>query len=130
MTHPQALQQPWTFHVRSDIVVIGQNPEMADVDNPQGHQHGLLWYVQGYDTYGNTRELAVLSSNDPEAAAHTLAARLNTRMVKLGKPPVGFALWPQGRPIYGSEAYVDYGQAADLALERQEDDEARNGGYF
>ena len=27
--------------------------------------------------------------------------------------------WSQARPAYGSEAYIDYGQAEDVALERE-----------
>ena len=127
------LDEGWSFTTRSDLVVVGTNPEMVDVDNPRGHLFGLLWYVTASNEHGDTRELAVVSAapgSDTKRAAELLATRLGARLLNLGKLPVGFALWPEGRPVYGSDAYVEYGQADDLALERREaDDEARNGGY-
>ena len=114
----------WTFITRDDLVIVGQNSEMADVVNPHGHIFGRLFYVQGYNAHGDTKELAVVTGSDPAATAQTLADRLNARMA-LGKLPVGFDLWPAGRPIYGSDAYVEYGQDDDLAWERQcNEDEA------
>jgi hypothetical protein len=114
----------WTFTTRDDLVIVGQNSECADMTNPHGHLFGRLHYVQGYNAHGDTKELAVVSGSDPAAQAQTLADRLNARMA-LGKLPVGFDLWPAGRPIYGSHAYVEYGQDDDLAWERQcNEDEA------
>jgi hypothetical protein len=111
----------WEFVVRSEVVVVGWNDENADIDHPRGEVHGLVWLVQARNEYGDTKELAVLSGRDPEAAAKTLAERLNVRMSR-GLLPVGFSIWPAGRPIYGSYAYLDYGQSDDLEFERNERD--------
>ena len=120
------LDQRWSFTTRSDLVVVGSNPENADVTNPRGESFGLLWYVQGSNEHGDTAELAVISSTEPSAiAAAKLATRLNARVTDLKRLPVGFDLWPEGRPIYGSDAYVEYGQADDLALEAREADDER-----
>lgn len=121
-----ALFDSWTFIARSDVVVVGTNPENADYTNPRGEIHGLLHIVQGRNEFGDTKELAVVSGRDPEAAARVMAERLNTRMSR-GLLPVGFALWPAGRPVYGSHAYLEYGQDADMALEAREEEDARFG---
>jgi hypothetical protein len=115
----------WTFDNTSMIVVVGHNPEAADITNPTGAIHGVLNFVRASNAHGDTRELAVTSGSlDPMLAAMSLADRLNRRM-SLGKLPVGFDLWPAGRPIYGSDAYVEYGQDDDIALEaREAQDEA------
>lgn len=113
----------WSFSTRSDLVVVGRNMESADITNPQGYIFGLLWFVSASNAHGDTRELAVVSGSDPKAAAEKLATRLGARLRDLGKLPVGFDLWPQGRPVYGSDAYVEYGQADDLAWERRQEDD-------
>lgn len=60
-----------------------------------------------------------------DRCAKALAARAS-----LGKLPVGFhtgAHWFTARPVYGSDAYVAYGQADDLEWEaRMDADEAWN----
>jgi hypothetical protein len=114
----------WIFATRSDIVVVGHNAENADITNPTGAIHGLLWLVQARNDHGDTRELAVLSKGDTEAAAERLAAALNVRMAA-GKLPVAFDMWPAGRAVYGSDAYVEYGQADEVALEARELEEER-----
>jgi len=121
------IDQRWSFTTRSDLVVVGRNPEMADVTNPRGEVFGLLWFVVASNEHGDTRELAVVSSGDPEAAAKVLATRLGARLLNLCKLPIGFDLWPEGRPVYGSDAYVEYGQADDLALEAREAADERAG---
>ena len=107
------------FYARNEIVVIGQDPEMADMDNPRGDVIGVRWYVVAANTNGDTRELTVTSSGSARTAAERLAERLQSRFDILGKLPVGFDQWPQGRAVYGSPAYEQYGQADDLAWERQ-----------
>lgn len=113
------------FFARTYVVVIGQNPEMADYDNPRGDIHGFASCVVAANDYGDTRELGVLTSISEREAlepAERLADALNARFQNLGKPPVGFANWQPGRALYGSDAYLDYGQADDVALEALEND--------
>ena len=109
------------FYVQSDICVVGQNPEMADMTNPRGEVFGLRWYVVAADERGNTHEMTMPN----EATATTLAERLGARWSRLGRLPVDFARWTPGRAVYGSEAYVEHGQDDDLAWERRcDEDEA------
>jgi hypothetical protein len=124
------IDEGWSFTTRGDIVVVGTNPEMADVDNPRGYRYGVRWHVVASNEHGDTKELAVVSSTvnaDTQAVAEALATRLGARLLNLGKLPVGFTYWTDGRPVYGSDAYVEYGQADDLALERREADDERMG---
>jgi hypothetical protein len=112
-----------TFAVRTDIVVIGRNPEMADYSNRDGSIFGYAAYVEASNDYGDTRELFICSSAcEAEATekAETLAQCLTARFESLGKQPVGFAAWREGRAIYGSEAWVEYGNDDELAYERRE----------
>ena len=111
------------FDTYTDIVVIGSNPEMADYDNPRGHVYGFAAYVRAVSKHGDTRVLHVAterSERDAVAQADQLAERLNARLQNLGKLPVAFDGWTAGRPVYGSDAYVEYGQADDVALEARE----------
>ena len=113
------------FYARTDIVIIGQNPEMADYDNPRGDIHGFASCVVAANDYGDTRELEVsvsISEREALEPAERLADALNARFQNLGKPPVGFANWRAGRAVYGSDAYLDYGQADDVALEALENE--------
>lgn len=117
--------QPTRFFARTDIVVTGSNPEMADIVNPRGHLFGSAAYVVAEDDKGNRRELHVVtkaSDADALAAADRVAAALGARLAA-GKLPVAFDRWQEGRPAYGSDAWVEYGNDDELALERREAEE-------
>lgn len=110
------------FYAQSDIVVVGSNPENADYTNPRGEIYGFSAYVLAANEYGDTRCMHVATStNEAEAVgkAEAMAAALNVRFEQLGKLPVGFDKWHAHRPVYGSEAYQDYGAADDLAWEME-----------
>lgn len=50
--------------------------------------------------------------------AEERAAQLLSRIKSRGKINMNF--WRQGRPVYGSAAYIEYGQSNDLELEALE----------
>jgi hypothetical protein len=107
------------FRSGADIVVIGQDFEAADYTNPRGNIYGFSSFVQAVSTQGDTRILHVATGSDEAevlAKADTLAAALNARLAS-GKLPVAFDRWEEGRAVYGSEAYGEYGQDEDLAWE-------------
>ena len=111
------------FTSYADIVVIGQNSEMADYSNPCGYIYGFAAYVCAVSNCGNTSIKHIVTARceaDAMKKADAQVAALNARLV-LGKLPVGFNSWEAGRAVYGSEAYQAYGQADDLALERSEE---------
>lgn len=120
--------QAYIFEPVSQWVVVGSNPEMADIDNPRGHIFGLSYAVRARNERGDTWELPVATGSlhdDAVLAERTtrVATALQARLDRLGKLPVGFAQWQQGRAVYGSEAYVAYGADDELAMERREADE-------
>jgi hypothetical protein len=113
-----------TFTATSDIVVIGVNPESADYTNPQGNLYGFASYVRASNDYGDTRIFHVTTSaleREAMDAAEQLAKALTARFQNLGKLPVGFDAWTQGRAVYGSDAYLNYGQDDQLSWEREID---------
>jgi hypothetical protein len=104
-----------TFFAASDLVVVGTNPEMADISNPRGDVFGEAWYVVAENEQGDRCTLAC----DNKLHAERLADALNVRASR-GWLPVRFGDWQPARPAYGSDAYIQYGQADDVALERWE----------
>ncbi len=111
-----------SFNAMSYVVVVGRDPELADYSNPRGERYGFAWYVRAFNDFGDTREFHVVTTvyeRDGEEKAEKLAAALTNR-ARGGKLPVGFDSWVEGRPVYGSEAYVSYGQYDDLAVEARE----------
>lgn len=107
------------FFAASDLVVVDYNSEMADVVNPRGAIFGEAWYVYAENVQGDRWRYYL--GIDCKEKAEKLAHALNMRMLA-GKLPVAFDRWEQHRPAYGSPAYVAYGQADDLAWERQCDE--------
>jgi hypothetical protein len=96
------------FTAYTNIVVIGQNPEMADYDNPKGNLDGYAAYVQAVSEQGDTRILCIGVSrweSDILPKAIAQADALNVRLA-MGKLPVNFDAWREGYPIYGSQAYL------------------------
>ena len=107
------------FRSGTDLVIIGQDAEAADYTNPRGNIYGFSAFVEAVSVQGDTRVLHVATGNDEAevlAKADVLAAALNARLAN-GKLPVAFDRWEAGRAVYGSEAYVEYGQDEDLAWE-------------
>jgi hypothetical protein len=120
---------PVEFDVGSDMVVVGFNSESADYDNPRGALHAIQPYVRAIDARGNTmvkystKTYHVADEKQAHADAEIVAISLRLKLANRLKP--NFDKWQVGRPVYGSEAYIEYGQDDDLALERQEaEDEA------
>lgn len=118
-----------SFTVREEIVVTGTNPEMADYDNQRGDVHGIAFVIQASNDHGDTCEMTLAitplrgcDANHERAKAERFATALGARWLDKGKLPVGFDRWTEGRPVYGSPAYQAYGQADDLAWERDMDE--------
>jgi len=113
--------QAQTFFVASELVIVGTNPEMADYDNPRGHLFGESWSVYAENAHGDRRQFHV--GVNGRTRAEKLAVALTARMAA-GKLPVAFDCWTEARPAYGSDAYVEYGQADDVALEAREEQDS------
>lgn len=113
---------PITFFAHSDIVVIGVNPEMADLDNPRGEIYGYAAYVYAEDSKGYRCRLWVATDRSDKVAvekAEVFATALRARL-ESGRLPVAFNRWEETRPCYGSVAYEERG-FEDYMREREED---------
>jgi hypothetical protein len=103
---------PWGISVASELVVTGQNFEMADIDNPRGYTYGETFYIFSEDKDGYRRvflEQQFTNKHDADMFA------------------VGFDGWsPEAddwgyaTPCYGSRAYIESGAEDDMiAMERE-----------
>ena len=116
--------KPVTFFGMTDLVVVGQNSEMADFDNPRGDIIRSAAYVVAEDEKGYRVRMYIRTGHDAEvlAAAQALAERLKARLAT-GKLPVGFSAWQETYPSYGSEAFVESGQGEmDAWMDRMEEE--------
>lgn len=101
----------YQVYFRSDIVVTGIDPEMADMSNPRGERYGEAFYAVAEDALGYRREWAsgfCRSYEEIEAAYQLLA------------PPV--ELWQETYAAYGSQAYVESDEEAAWAAREREID--------
>ena len=117
--------QDLQFFAASDVVVIGQNSEMSDYENPRGDIHGISAYVVAeladgrrfVSPFGKTARW----EEDAVPVMEAQASALNVR-ASSGRLPTCFSAWLEMRPCYGSEAYVEQGiEAEDAQCEREED---------
>jgi hypothetical protein len=100
--------RPVTFFADTTVVVVGNNPEMADYTNPRGELYAFAAFVYAEDRSGYRRRLHVGTSRlerESLQPAESLALALQARLKKLGKLPVGFDGWDEARPAYGSAAH-------------------------
>lgn len=120
------IMKPVEFYASTDIVIVGQNPEMADYDNPRGYRHGHASYIYAEDARGSRRRLFVCTEPTEQESlgpAERMARALNARL-QAGKLPVAFDRWEEYHPAYGSEAYQrDGGEEELIAWERNLEEE-------
>lgn len=111
---------PTHFFAATDLVIVGQNPEMADYDNPRGDIIGSAAYVYAEDAKGYRVCQHVATGWEEEVLekAEKLASALNNRLAA-GKLPVAFNTWQEARPAYGSDAFVETNQGYEDYLEER-----------
>lgn len=109
---------------RTDVVVVGYNPENADYDNPRGAIFGFCGYVIAEAPDGSRWQFV---------CSECFEASENFRLETTGHGPIvqwqvknGRKLdathWTPVRPGYGSEAYANGGWSReDAMLERMAD---------
>jgi len=114
-----------TFEGACDLVVMYCNPEMADMNNPRGEVYGYRPFVFVTDIMGNRKTMYTGPATRDDGAAlkgaEYVAKCLQARWGNYGKLPIRFCDWQDTRPAYGSEAYIAYGAADDLAWEREQE---------
>lgn len=113
----------------TDLIIVGQNSEMADISNPNGNIFGHAAYVIAEDARGARKALFVGKhrwEDEVLPKAEVLAVALNARAAA-GKFPIRFADWKDSAPCYGSEEYVSSDQEYEYAAQERADeyDESR-----
>lgn len=109
----------------ADIVVIGQNSEMADYDNPRGYLYGFRAYVFAEAPDGSRwvfdRTCTRRSEFDALGRVATFVAHVQ-RSIEMGRK-LDPEHWTETRPGYGSEAYDRGGWSQIDAMEERVSDE-------
>ena len=96
------------FESHVDVIVVGHNPEMADLDNPHGKVYGYASFVKAVAPNGATKVQFVAdgySEREVAAKADRLVAIHGIRLDR-GLLPVDFRKWKDGRAMYGTPAYL------------------------
>lgn len=105
----------WIITVDSELVVVAQDPEMADIDNPRGDIIRPKWFVMAEDLEGYRRVLTGVDFDD-KVDAEKFAATYD------GWAPDNGSVWADVQPVYGSQAYiVDDVEADVIAWEREQE---------
>lgn len=109
------------FDIYDEMVVVSVNPENADYTTPRGERHGLIYFVAATNEYGDRLQHNRSFRTEGEAVA--LRNKVWQHVEAGGK--LDGKCWTPGRAVYGSDAYVAYGQDDDCAWERRcDEDEA------
>jgi hypothetical protein len=113
------------FFVRSDLAVIGRNPEMADMDNPDGNIFGFGAYVVMESGDGRRFAHVTTFTDDDEKTATDHATRLMGRIEAKARylaystsHPLNPNFWTEIEPRYGSTASEAFIQEAAEEAER------------
>lgn len=86
-----------------DEIVVGSNPEMADMGNPSGLIYGKVYQVEAVTAHGRRFFHDFRSENEVTPALAKLAARVEA------KGEIDTDFWTEGYEVYGSSAW----EAAD-----------------
>jgi hypothetical protein len=101
--------------------VIGQDPEWADMSNPQGYQYGEVSYVYAERSDG-ARWLGPCLGNSRDTKREEIER--GVEMARIAYESCGLdvtEVWSPWFPVYGSTAFTNSGQAeADCFAEREE----------
>lgn len=89
------------FYVSTDVSVIGQNSEMADMTNPKGYIYGICARVMAEDANGyRWIHFKGFTSRD-EKGAEVLLSK-----IKGSTNALDDSYWSSIDPVYGSVAYI------------------------
>ena len=92
----------WNVFPRSDVIVTGHNPEVADMSNPTGETFGEQFYLVAEDPRGYRRRSPPIGMNVDEDTALDTAGKA---MAAIEKGELNIQDWTPTQPSYGSEAY-------------------------
>jgi len=118
------IEQVTQIFCRTDVVVIGHNPENADYTNPRGEIYGFCGFVVAEAPDGSRWQFDRTMTSRLEANVlarlETFAAHVQWQIENGRKLDPNH--WTTVRPGYGSEAYSNGGWSReDAMLERMAD---------
>jgi len=118
------------YFVRTDIVVVDHNSEMADMSNPQGAIHGDADYIIAETPTGRrfAHDITAITRSNGHTESKVSSARLEELAFHLNetKPELDMTHWEEIDPCYGSEAYI--AQGTERTLRYREIEEAVEAG--
>lgn len=107
-----SLATVWNVVVTDELRVVRYDPEMADMDHPNGEIVETRFYLQATNSHGDRRRIGCFVTEADAECYFWHAA-----------PPVDD--WDEDFPEFGSLAYEEYGidleMQAERALERCEE---------
>lgn len=98
------------FTAEADMVVVGTNPEMVDIDNPRGEIFGFLAYVRAVDVNGYVRVFPICTKKTEEKALELAHLFIDVFLLR-GIDATG---WPERQPVYGTRAWVESGAEHEI----------------
>ena len=104
---------PIKFHVESEIISIGQDPEFADMGNPRGEIYRECYFVTAEINGGEMYRHHKGWQTEDEATAFMNSV---SWAVENGRP-LDQKYWYYNRCMYGSDAYIKNGRGDRELLE-------------
>ena len=104
-----------TFGITNDLVIVGSNPEMADMSNPHGNIEGLAHYIVAETPKGRRfAHNATAITHNGYADSDITVGRLERLAAHLNAthPSLDADCWTEVQASYGSAAYVEGGWEA------------------
>jgi hypothetical protein len=104
-----------TFGITDDLVIVGSNPEMADMTNPNGNIEGLAHYIVAETPRGSRfAHNAFAITHNGYADSDITVERLERLVAHLNAthPALDADCWTEVQACYGSQAYAEDGWEA------------------
>ena len=103
------------FNIMEPVEVIGYNPELADIGNPNGEIHGITLYISAEDSEGNrflnktsSRKLQDNDSYKESLTHYENRVREMAEWLNVNQPDLNMENWEKSYPSYGSLAYKEW----------------------
>ena len=116
----------WNLDITSELRVVGNDPEMADMGNPSGEIIREVWFVTA--TSDDGRVFAHVWGSESEDGARGWLGSIRESVSRAaGWNPEGREAWRHWRNLYGSAAHEAAGDDAEGEKRDALDAEAREG---